>query len=196
MTSLLAQLEAARIWNKLVLDNDQLASLLVNAALEAKVDLAESDAREFIREQVGLGSSVPEASRTSANREVRRGSYRVSTVHEGPYKDTWPISFEFAGTKHLVTKWCDLVHRVACLVFIDNLNTFHRVLDISGPRRYYFSRSSNALYRPRAISISGIFVEQNLSGNNAKSLADALYEYFGYGSEISVKTAPCTAPMA
>ena len=52
-------------------------------------------------------------------------------------------------------------------------------------KRPYFSRSKDALGKGKKVPGTDIYVETNLSANNAKSLCDAISKVF-YGKEICV----------
>lgn len=189
----------SQAFNDLILDDPQLrfAKLLCEQAKSRGHNLTEWEVGAYLREHVGLTTAFDGAQRTAKNRIVQTINHYITTNHKGRFKDTKPVGFVFEGTKHLASCWRDLLQRLCCLIFEDNLNTFCRITRIQGFRgqyagRRFFGTECPAPERFWQIADSGFYVDVNLSANQSKELADAVHWYFGYGTSVEVTTLPCS----
>jgi hypothetical protein len=147
---------------------------------------------EFITGRLGLLAADGEVAHL---RRVRRGLTEVDTNRGGRYRGGKVFWFEFKGdsgesVRHDVRgwDWCNLPPALCGLVAAENRRTFHRATNIVGNRRPYFARDPGELKTGdrsgrdsgRIVPGTDIYVQCNLSANNAVSLCRAVLGHFGY----------------
>jgi hypothetical protein len=125
-------------------------------------------------------------------RRVTDDTLDVAVNADGSYKGTKTRSLKLAGESVPLRSdsWDDLVVALCSKIASENPVEFKRVLvQITSSRnREYFAEKPGPLTRWRAIGSTGIYVEQNLSANNAVELCKTLAHLFGDEPGIEVET--------
>ena len=108
----------------------------------------------------------------------------------GSYLNKQIVSFTFNGQTYKVTKWIDLLIKLAEQIYLLNQNDFHRVVEIQGTKRSYFSQDQLGMVQPRRIGNSGYYAMSKISAKDAVSISRKLLTKFGYShQDLQIETA-------
>ena len=94
-----------------------------------------------------------------------------------------PASFTFLSETQPVSSWPDLLVRVCLLMRQRHPEDFEKVLEISGSKRPYFSRSAEDLYVPKPVGDTGIYASCQGAGSLIEQRARRVVERFGYPAD-------------
>jgi hypothetical protein len=113
----------------------------------------------------------------------------VSTNYEGEFKNTKPASFRLGMWVCSLDSWRDLVRDVVSILQYEHPHKFEEVvLGIHGQSRKYFSKDRNVLSDSSQVNKSDVYVETNLSANNAVQFTKEIVAAFGYSrDEFDIK---------
>jgi hypothetical protein len=104
----------------------------------------------------------------------------VPVPDDGPYTNTKPTGFRIGCWQCDVDDWCELVHYVCEILYLEHPDMFREcAFKVTGRRRDYFSAERERLGQPKKVC-SGLWVETRLSANNSVSFVNELAQVFGY----------------
>ena len=107
----------------------------------------------------------------------------------GSYLNKQIVSFTFNGQTYKVTKWIDLLIKLAEQIYLLNQNDFHKVVEIQGTKRSYFSQDQLGMVQPRRIGNSGYYAMSKISAKDAVSISRKLLTKFGYSQkDLQIET--------
>ncbi|HCE42866.1 MAG TPA: hypothetical protein DET40_04910 [Lentisphaeria bacterium] len=105
----------------------------------------------------------------------------IPVGHEGEFINKKPSAFTLGCWHCHATSWRELIKSVIDIISIESDNSFEgTVLKIEGDRRCYFSVNRNELKDPEPIFNRKLFVETNLSANNAVTFLYKAVKAFHY----------------
>lgn len=94
-----------------------------------------------------------------------------------------PNGFRFLGVSHSASTWKSILVGLCSEIATRHPNTFTKLLDLKGRKRNYFARDYRNMTSPEPIPATSIFVETNLSANDAAKRCDQILQMFGYRPE-------------
>jgi hypothetical protein len=131
--------------------------------------------------------------RRATPRPISEELFYVTVDHLDPYKDKKLRNITLEEEEVVVWEcWRQMVVEVCSKIAADNPSEFPRVLEqIRSNRsvrgRRYFSKDKDALHTSALVrGPHNIYVEQNLSANNAVNLCQKVAELFGYFPGVKV----------
>ena len=167
-----------KAWNQLITDpDDQLLALL----------------NQKVMELCGWGADLDQIKRFLANLPKPAPPLPTSTPHplpsprakqlnqsRGNYNGNKIVRFSFDGQTYNVNKSYDLLLILAEQIYLLHPADFHRVDDLTGTKRRYFSRDREGMTQPKAIGHSGYYLETHMAANRFHTLSHRLISLFGY----------------
>jgi len=105
--------------------------------------------------------------------------------HEGRYKGKKPYSFRIGHWVCDVSNntWRQFIESVSDILAIEHPDKFADLaMKVTGPRRNYVSTNRQTLKNGVRVHGTEIYIETNLSANNAVAFAQELARAFGYDS--------------
>ena len=122
-------------------------------------------------------------------RSTRGPGRKASGAKRESFIGKKPKAFTFLGQTQKVRKWKEILTNVCNLLARHKSDEFDLVLDLTGRKRRYFSRSPEDLKEPRMVSGTDIFVETNFNAQNLINIAYKVLKAFGYEkSDIAFET--------
>lgn len=104
----------------------------------------------------------------------------ASPVQPHGYTYQRPIGFRFLGVSHRASTWKSILVDLCAEIATRHPNTFVKVLSLKGRKRNYFAPDYQNMTSPEAIRGTSIFVETNLSANDAAKRCNQILQLFGY----------------
>jgi len=166
-----------KAWNKIIEEADELLIELINDTTEklcgfkADVEMIEDFLSRY------KNNLIIHAIPPSPNQTVAQG---ITSTPE--YTGKSISSFYFRGQRYEVRTWKELLMKLCDILNTTHRSEFHKVLQLKGRKRQYFSRNKDELWEPRKIAGTNIFAETNLSANNIVKICLDLLALFGYSS--------------
>lgn len=94
------------------------------------------------------------------------------------------VAYELWGERHEVKTWKALLVGVAESLYQRHGQGFaDRILGLEGTKHPYASRSEHDVRAPKAVGISGIYVDTNLSSVDIRRRANQLLKLFGHSAD-------------
>jgi predicted type IV restriction endonuclease len=170
-----------KAWNKLVKEADEnLIGLLAETTEKLcgyKPDQA--TAEDFLASNVQKMEISVTASKQGISRE--RIKIAKSQFREGErYTGESISSFAFKGTKYEVKTWKDMLIQICNIMLATHRDRFEQVLNLTGRKRPYFTKTLNELRIPERINGTDIYIEVNLGANSIVKLSRDVLSLFGY----------------
>ena len=108
----------------------------------------------------------------------------VGTNYDDGFTATEPKSFRLGVWVCPVSSWADLARHVSSVLQHEHPDAFEdTAMKLRGQHRSYFSADKDRLTKPTRVNLNYVYVETNLSANNAFQFARDLVSEFGFSSE-------------
>ena len=160
-----------RAWNQLITDPDDQLLVLLNQRVMALC---------------GWGAGQEQLKHFLANLPKPAPGPRPTPPpgrRPGPIKDylnKHPVSLTFNSQTYVVHKWWELLTTLAEQIFLLHPNDVHKVVELRGPKRPYFSQNRQQLDVPKPIGDSTYYVATKFDANNMVRRCHDLLAKFGY----------------
>jgi len=178
-----------RAWNQIIVGPDEILIDLLDEKVEELCGHKAGRDRitQFLRSISLSQYSKPAPTSPPIIREPRPPRVRVQSTDAFLNKQI--VSFTFNHQTYKVTKWIDLLINLAEQVYLLNQIEFHKVVEIQGTKRSYFSQDHGRMVQPRAIGNSGYYAMSKISAKDAVSICRKLLAKFGYSPEdLTIET--------
>ena len=97
-----------------------------------------------------------------------------------------PTSFTLLSETRRVSSWTDMLVEVCLAMYRRHSEDFERILEISGRKLPYFSRSKEDVFMPKAVGDTGIYASCYGTGALLERRSRHVVELFGYSAESLV----------
>lgn len=183
------------IWSQMVREPDQrLVELVVDRAYE---QLNLRPAPEQVQ-AVLRGSPVPTvtppnpAAPTSRPQQEDHDPKVPRPTRRSPRRAAKIVAYELWGERHEVKTWKALLVGVSESLYQRHGQSFaDRILGLEGTKHPYAARSEHDVRAPKAVGVSGIYIDTNLSSADIKRRANQLLKLFGHSAEdLRIETRP------
>ena len=179
-----------KAWEQLITDPDEIVVHLLNKRVrELCGQEADDDTIKRFLFGLMMSPSAPPIPTPSPITKVTR-TPRQGAGSTGNYLNKQIVSFAFNGQTYKVTKWVDLLINLAEQIYLLNQYDFHKVVEIKGTKRPYFSQDHRGMVQPRRIGNSGYYAMTKISAKDAVSISRKLLAKFGYSEQdLDIETA-------
>ncbi len=186
-------------WSKLLEDpDDRLVALLMETTgdlcgyepdkeliedfLTAQIEFLNNDSIILDPEDISPVESRPAKSEKVVSSAASGASSKKPKKTGLNYNNRLIESFVFKDTTHHVESWDDMIISMCTLIAGAHKDDFDRVLWSTGQGRVFFSKNGGDLRHPERIAHTSLFVEVNLSPNDAVKLVLNVLSMFEYPS--------------
>ncbi|WP_420614026.1 hypothetical protein [Candidatus Spongiisocius sp.] len=183
------------IWSRMVQGPDgKLVELFIERAYE---ELNLRPTAEQVK-AVLRGSPVPTvtapepAAPTSRPQQEDHDPKVPRPTRRSPRRAAKIVAYELWGERHEVKTWKALLVGVSESLYQRHGQSFaDRILSLGGTKHPYAARSEHDVRAPKAVGVSGIYIDTNLSSVDIKRRANQLLKLFGHSAEdLRIETRP------
>lgn len=169
-----------KAWNQIITDpHDQLLALLNQKVMKLCGWGANLDQLKHFLANLPKPTPAPPAT-TPTPIAPRTRIPKLAEQNVSDYLNKKPASFAFDGQNHRVTKWWELLTSLAEQIYLKHPGDFHRVIELKGAKRHYFSQNKQGMQVPKPIGSSGYYAETKLAAPLCVTVCHRLLAKFGY----------------
>ena len=178
-----------KAWKQLITDpDDQILALLNQKVMELCGWGADLDQiKRFLANLSETTSAPPTAPPLPVGPRPRKP--RIAKQNGSDYLKKHPAGFTFNGQTYRVTKWWVLLTTLAEQIYLLRHTDFHRVVELGGTKRRYFSDNPQGMDVPKPVGNSGYYAETKFDANNIVRRCHDLLDKFGYShDDLQIET--------
>ncbi len=168
-----------KAWNKIVSEPDELLIEIIADYTEKLCGYKPENVvvENFVSSDILVGRSQLEP------QKARDTIRKPTTVTNQSYIGKSVTAFVLSGTRYEVKYWIEVLTQVCRIMYKCHRDSFHKVLQLRGTKRPYFTENMDELRIPQQIENSGIYMETNLSSNSIVNICLNVIALFSYSAK-------------